>query len=155
LIPDDTAWADVGALLGEDILAALLSIRPRYNISPTQTVPIIVIGDEGKPILIEARWGFIPFFWKKPFPPTLTTNVRSETAAIKPMWKHAWRHSRCLIPASGWYEWFVLEDGSAKPPKVPHHIRREDGKHILFAGVWSIFKPTPESAGLPTCAVAM
>jgi putative SOS response-associated peptidase YedK len=154
LIPDETAWADVGTLLGEDILAALLAIRPRYNVSPTQTVPIIIMGEEGRPTLVEARWGFIPSFWKKPFPPTLTTNVRSETAAIKPMWKHAWRHYRCLIPASGWYEWFVLEDGSAKPPKVPHHIRRHDGKHILFAGVWSIFKATPDSAGLPTCAIA-
>ncbi len=154
LIPEEGAWADVGELLGNDILAALLAIRPRYNISPTQTVPVIVMGEDDKPVLIQARWGFIPVYWKKPIPPTLTTNARSETAAIKPMWKHAWRRQRCLIPASGWYEWFVLEDGSKKPPKVPHHVRREDGKHILFAGVWSIYYASEESAGLPTCAIA-
>ena len=153
LIPDERAWADVGAILGEEILALLHAIRPRYNISPNQTVPIIVMGDEGTPMLLEARWGFIPVYWKKPFPPTKTTNVRSETAAIKPMWKHAWRRQRCLIPASGWHEWFVLEDGSTKPPKVPHHVRQQDGRHILFAGVWSIYYPSPESEGLPTCAI--
>lgn len=49
---------------------------------------------------------------------------------------------------------FVLEDGSAKPPKVPHHIRQDDGKHILFAGVWSVYFSSPDSTGLPTCAIA-
>lgn len=135
LIPDERAWADVGAILGEEILALLLAIRPRYNISPTQTVPIIVMDDDGKPRLIEARWGFIPVYWKKPIPPSLTTNVRSETAAIKPMWKHAWRRQRCLIPASGWYEWVrhevavvivrrVHPAGPAVPSAVPYEVRR-------------------------------
>jgi hypothetical protein len=121
----------------------------RYNVAPTQMVPIIVMDENGKPALIEARWGFIPHYWNKPTPPTLTTNARSETAAAKPMWKHAWRNTRCLIPASGWYEWFILEDGSKKPPKIPHHLRRQDGKHILFAGLWSTFRAAPDSPGLP------
>ena len=85
LIPEAGAWADVGDILGNDILAQLLAIEPRYNVTPTQTVPIIVMGEEGKPVLIEARWGFIPVYWNKAFLPTMTTNVRSETAATKPM----------------------------------------------------------------------
>jgi putative SOS response-associated peptidase YedK len=154
LIPEEGAWADVGAILGEEILALLLAMEPRYNISPTQTIPIIVMGQERKPILIESRWGFISSNWDKPYPPANTTNVRSETAPRKPMWRQAWRHQRCLIPASGWYEWFVLEDDSTKPPKVPHHIRQQDGKHILFAGVWSIYRSHPEATGIPTSAIA-
>lgn len=153
LVPDSTAWADVGEILGDEILDALRAMAARYNVAPTQMVPIIVMDENGKPVLIEARWGFIPHYWNKPTPPTLTTNARSETAATKPMWKHAWRNTRCLIPASGWYEWFILEDGSKKPPKIPHHLRRQDGKHILFAGLWSTFRATPDSPGLPTCSI--
>lgn len=153
LIPDASAWADIGEILSDEILALLRALPPRHNVSPTQLVPIIVAGDDGKPTLIEARWGFIPHYWMQSDPPQKTTNVRSETAAKKPMWKHAWRNSRCLIPASGWYEWFILEDGSKKPPKVPHHIRRKDGKHIVFAGLWSLYHSTPDAPGLPTCSI--
>jgi len=154
LIPDASAWADVGVELGESILQLLQSMSPRYNVAPTTTVPIIVADEvTGEPKLIEARWGLIPSWWKKPTPPPMTTNVRSETAATKPMWRHAWRHQRCLIPASGWYEWFVLEDGSGRPPRVPHHVRQQDGRHILFAGLWSVFRASPDSAGLPTCSI--
>lgn len=154
LIPDPTAWADVGAILSEGILTALRAMPPRHNVAPTQLVPIIVMGNDGRPALIQARWGFIPHYWNKPQPPPMTTNVRSETAAVKPMWKFAWRNQRCLVPASGWYEWFILEDGSKKPPKVPHHLRPRDGKHLLFAGVWSIYRSAPDSSGIPTCSIA-
>lgn len=153
LIPDAAAWADVGAILSGEILALLRGMAARHNVAPTQLVPIIIADDDGKSILIEARWGFIPHYWNKPNPPPMTTNARSETAATKPMWKYAWRNRRCLIPASGWYEWFVLEDGSKKPPKVPHHLRPQDGKHILFAGLYSIYHSSPDSPGLPTCSI--
>lgn len=147
IIPDASAWADVGELLSPEILEALRALAPRYNVAPTQTLPIIVMGDEGRPVLIEARWGFIPHYWTKSTPPPMTTNARSETAATKPMWKYAWRNQRCLIPASGWYEWFVLEDGRSRPPRIPHLVRKEDGKHILFAGLWSMH------GNLPTCSI--
>lgn len=153
IIPDTEAWADVGSILSPDILAALRAREPQYNVAPTQPIPIIVAGEDGNPILIDARWGFIPHYWDRPSPPTLTTNCRSETAARKPMWKHAWRNQRCLIPASGWYEWFVLENGLKRPPRVPHHIRKEDGKHILFAGLWSIYHSSPDAHPIPTCSI--
>lgn len=153
LIPDGAAWGAVDEIFGAEIAQQLREIATRYNVAPTQMVPIIVMDDSGKPALIEARWGFIPEYWNQPTPPTKTTNVRSETAAKKPMWRHAWRHKRCLVPASGWYEWFVLEDGSKKPPKVPHHLRRQDGEHIMFAGLWSMYHASPDSPGLPTCSI--
>lgn len=137
LIPDASAWADLGAVLGQLVAEQLNAIPPRYNISPTQAVPIIVEGDDGTAQLIDARWGLIPSWWKQPQPPPRTTNARSETAADKPMWRHAWRKQRCLIPASSWYEWFAADEGKSKVPKIPHLIERADGKQILFAGLWS------------------
>lgn len=153
LIPEGSAWGPLDEIFGSHLSMELRSIEPRYNVAPTQMIPIIVENESGIPVITEARWGFIPIYWNKPNPPIWTTNARSETAAKKPMWSHAWKHSRCLIPASGWYEWFVLTDGSKKPPKVPHHLRRADSEHILFAGLWSFYKATPDSPGLATCSI--
>jgi putative SOS response-associated peptidase YedK len=90
--PESAGRADVGEVLGASILEALRTMPPRYNVAPTQAVPIIVVDRSGPPQLLQARWGYIPGWWKKPVPPTLTTNARSETAATKPMWSGAWKH---------------------------------------------------------------
>jgi len=153
ILPDAQAWADLAAVLGEAVAEPLRDLPPRYNVTPTERVPIIVLGENGTPIALDARWGFIPPWWSKPQPPNLTTNCRSETAARLPMWREAWRHSRCLIPASGWYEWFTAEDGTKKPPKIPHHLQRQDGKQILFGGIWSIYQASPEHEPMATCAI--
>lgn len=153
LIPNPQAWADVGEVLGASILEALQAMPPRYNVAPTQAVPIIVVDASGPPQLLQARWGYIPSWWKKPVPPTLTTNARSETAAGKPMWRDAWRHQRCLIPASSWYEWYVADGGQSAPPKVPHLIQRADGHYLVFAGLWSCYQPSPEVEPIATCAI--
>lgn len=152
LVPDAAAWADLGEVLGSIVAEELSRIPARYNVAPTQTVPIIVEADDGTAQLIDARWGFIPHWWKGEAPPPKTTNARSETAPTKPMWRHAWRNQRCLIPASNWFEWFAADEGKSKVPKIPHLIERTDGKQILFAGLWSWSPPTPDGS-YPTCAI--
>lgn len=153
IVPDVHAWADVAAVLGEVIREALQQLPARYNIAPTQTVPIVIPDEQGQPRLVEARWGYIPPWWKESFLPPKTFNARAEEAANKPMWRHPWRHQRCLVPASGWYEWAVLETGQKKPTKIPHHLLRQNGREIMFAGLWSVVRVSPDAEPMPTCAI--
>ena len=105
-----------------------LSFPRHFNLAPTAQVPIVRRGRE----LVLARWGFIPYWWSKPKPPARAFNARAEDIATKPLWKDAYRESRCLIPAAGWYEWQAVVGG-----KRPHYIYRRDGALFCFAGVMS------------------
>ncbi|MDO4761237.1 MAG: SOS response-associated peptidase [Corynebacterium sp.] len=79
--------------------------KARYNIAPTQIIPIIRTGDTPEEIVIEpARWGLIPG-WKKDLSGAPLFNARSETLTHKPSFSHAFRTNRCAIPMSGYYEW--------------------------------------------------
>jgi putative SOS response-associated peptidase YedK len=101
---------------------------PRFNISPTQPIPV-VIEDSGRHFRL-MRWGLWPAWVKDPRKFTLLINARSETVKEKPAFKTAIRRRRCLIPADGYYEWHAF-DGS----KRPYFIHRRDGRPIGFAGV--------------------
>jgi len=125
----------------------------RYNVLPTTGIPILVAGATGGLELAEARWGLIPSWWKQAKPPAYSINARAEEAAAKPMWRHAWRHSRCLIPAEGWYEWQAAQrtdpaSGEIKAYKQPHYIFRRDRKPVCFAALLE----TSPAAEL-TCAI--
>lgn len=154
IIPDAKAWVDVSTILGGLIAEAIRDQKARYNIAPTQLVPIVIGDGRGGSDLVQARWGFVPEWWSKPTLPPMTTNARADDTARNPrsMWHAPLRFKRCLIPASGWYEWLTLETGK-KPVKLPHHIQRADGKEIMFAGIYSFYRPTPESEGFHTCAI--
>ncbi len=106
-----------------------------YNAAPTMTLPVIR-QEKGKPReereAIGMRWGLIPSWWSQPSLPTSTINARSEEAAAKPMWRGALRHTRCLVPALGWYEWHNTAEG-----KVPYFIHAPGKAGVCFAGLWS------------------
>ncbi|HUJ85259.1 MAG TPA: SOS response-associated peptidase [Burkholderiales bacterium] len=125
----------------------------RYNVLPTTEIPILVEGSSGGLELAQARWGLIPSWWKQDKPPAYSINARAEEAAAKPMWRQAWRRSRCLIPAEGWYEWqaaqrTVAASGEARAYKQPHYIYRRDRRPVCFAGLME----TSPAAQL-TCAI--
>jgi putative SOS response-associated peptidase YedK len=103
---------------------------PRYNIAPTQPVPVVVL-DQGERRFMLMRWGFIPGFVKDPKDYPLVINVRSETVREKPSFRAAFLRRRCLIPADGFYEWQAA--GKAKRPFL---IRRPDGGVFAFAAIW-------------------
>lgn len=133
-IPEAAAWVDFRALLG-DLAGELLALTAQPKLAPTDRVPI-VIQQPGTPMqLIHARWGFIPHWWSKPELPRLSFNARSEEAAAKPMWRDALRASRCLIPATHWYEW-----QHAHGVKIPHSLHPHDSRGFMFAGLWSLWK---------------
>ena len=99
----------------------LLLLEPRYNIAPSQGAAVIRSRAGGPREMLLARWGLLPH-WADPatFKANLF-NARSETAAEKPSFRDAMRRGRCLIPASGFFEW--KQDSS---PKLPHFVRRSD-----------------------------
>jgi putative SOS response-associated peptidase YedK len=102
----------------------------RYNIAPTQPVAT-VLQMHGQRRFQLVRWGLIPSWVKDPASFTLLINARSETAAEKPSFRTAMKHHRCLIPASGFYEWRRTPEG-----KQPFYIKPADGGVMAFAGLW-------------------
>jgi putative SOS response-associated peptidase YedK len=120
----------------------------RFNVLPTTSIPIIRGNrDSGELELAEARWGLIPAWWKQDKPPTYSINARAEEAASKPMWRDAYRRSRCLIPAEGWYEWQKVD-----ARKQPHYIFRRDRRLVCFAGLLAE-RATEGGAPLLSCAI--
>jgi len=108
----------------------LSELRPRYNVAPTQTVPIVRATEAGRYELAEARWGLIPAWSKEPRTAYATFNARAETVAQKPAFRAAYRARRCLVPASGFYEW--REEGGRKQP---WYFSAADGQELAFAGL--------------------
>jgi putative SOS response-associated peptidase YedK len=139
----------------EDDLTALLEVAafpltPRFNVAPTQLVPWVVQRQDRSREVVTGRWGLIPTWVADPatFRTTLF-NARAETAAEKPSFRDAMRRTRCVLPASGFYEW-RREDGR----KQPHHVVRSDGSPMLLAGLYAE-RPAARggnSATVLTCA---
>jgi putative SOS response-associated peptidase YedK len=102
---------------------------PRYNVAPTQPIPIVHLVD-GKRSLMLARWGFVPAWVKDPKTFSLLVNARGESVREKPAFRNAMRRRRCLIPADGFYEW------QARERRHPYFVRRKSGGPIAFAGLW-------------------
>jgi putative SOS response-associated peptidase YedK len=101
----------------------------RYNIAPSQNVPVIHF-NAGRHVL-NCKWGLVPFWAKDPALGNKMINAKAETLAEKPSFKYALEKRRCLIPADGFYEW----DKGTKPAQ-PIYIRRRDGELFAFAGLW-------------------
>src|SRR4028118_1661418 len=116
-----------------DIEDAPSSVTPSYNIAPTQRVAT-VLSENGKRKLEMLRWGLIPSWADDPEIGNRTINARAETVAEKPSYRKAFKTSRCLILADGFYEWQKTDSG-----KQPFHIRMEAGSPFAFAGLWEIW----------------
>lgn len=109
-----------------------LDIIPRYNIAPTQ--PVAAIWEaHGRREAHFARWGLVPGWVKDPRDFPLLVNARVETMAEKPAFRDALKHGRCIIPASGYYEWHTNPDKS----KQPYYITMEDGRPMALAGLYA------------------
>ncbi|MGB9113881.1 SOS response-associated peptidase [Bradyrhizobium sp.] len=102
---------------------------PRYNISPTQPIPVVIIENGARHFRL-MRWGLLPAWVKDPRKFTLLINARAETVREKPAFKNAIKRRRCLIPADGYYEW-----QASGPRKRPYFIHRRDGGPIGLAGL--------------------
>jgi putative SOS response-associated peptidase YedK len=102
---------------------------PRYNIAPTQPVPVVVGECEARHLRL-MRWGFLPAWLKDPRGFPLLINARVETVGDKAAFRNAIRRRRCLLPADGYYEWQALGGR-----KQPYYIHARDGGLLAFAGI--------------------
>jgi putative SOS response-associated peptidase YedK len=121
------------------LLEDLDGFPPRFNIAPTQPILVVLGGRDVRPEALTdgregrlVRWGFLPGWLKEPKGAALTFNARSETAAEKPSFRGAMRHRRCLVPASGFYEW--RRERTARKGQ-PYFVRPRSARPIVFAGI--------------------
>lgn len=116
-----------------------LQFEPRYNVAPTQVVPVIRTGRSGRREWAPCRWGLIPAWAKDPAIGNRMINARSETAADKASFRRALAVRRCLIPADGFYEWAKTPGG-----KQPYHLRFSDRRVFSLAGLWERWDKGPD-----------
>jgi putative SOS response-associated peptidase YedK len=124
----------------------LPNFPPRYNVAPTQPIPIVRL-NEGKREFALVRWGLLPAWVKDPKGFTLLINARGESVNDKPAFRNAMKRRRCLIPADGFYEW--QEAGGKKRPFV---VRAKAGGAVAFAGLWECWMG-PNGEELETAAI--
>jgi putative SOS response-associated peptidase YedK len=103
---------------------------PRYNVAPTQPIPIVRLID-GKRAFALMRWGLIPAWVKDPKTFSLLINARGESVTEKPAFRNAMKRRRCLIPADGFYEWTQVGER-----KRPYFVRPKAGGPMAFAGLY-------------------
>jgi putative SOS response-associated peptidase YedK len=103
----------------------------RYNIAPSQDAPVIRQDASGRRELVPMRWGLVPHWSKEPKTSYSTINAMAETVDTKPAYRTAFRRRRCLVPASGWFEWQATPRG-----KQPWYFRPRERELLAFAGLW-------------------
>jgi putative SOS response-associated peptidase YedK len=118
---------------------------PRYNIAPSQSIPIIRDTETGREMVM-AQWGLVPGWSRERKTKYSTNNARIESVADKPTYRTPFRRRRCLIPADGFYEWKQINGN-----RVPHHIRMRDGKVFAFAGLWDHWEG--EDGSIESCTI--
>jgi putative SOS response-associated peptidase YedK len=123
------------------------SLDASWNVAPTDRV-YAVAEHEGERRLGAFRWGLIPWFAKEAKAAARHINARAETAATSPVFRDAFAHKRCVIPADGFYEWEKRDRGG----KVPHFVHHTDGTPLALAGLWSSWK-SPDGERLTTCSI--
>ncbi len=120
----------------------------RFNVAPTD--PIYAVLERAKPgdradvvrQLRDVRWGLVPSWAKDPSIGSRLINARVETIAEKPSWRTAFRKRRCILPASGYYEWMPEHNEMGKAYKQPYYLRPAAGDTLSFAGLYELW-PDP------------
>lgn len=133
--------------LAPDSVANIPEAVPRYNIAPTQPVAAIRQDEAGQRELTFFRWGLVPSWAKDISFGARLINARSETVAEKPSFRNAFKRRRCLIPASGFFEWQKQNGG-----KQPVYIHAHDGALFALAGLWETWRD-PAGSALQTCTI--
>jgi len=132
-------------------LAEPPSLSAHYNVTPGQDIAAVRVDRTGARRLHALRWGLVPFWAKDATIGRRLINARLDSLAVKPAFREALTRRRCLIPASGFYEWGVDADGK----KQPFFIRPLDEPLLAIAGLWERWRPQGDDRGelLETCVI--
>ncbi|WP_089979381.1 SOS response-associated peptidase [Luteibacter sp. UNCMF331Sha3.1] len=130
-----------------DIIGEINQREPNYNIAPTARGLIVGHGDAGYGVKWY-RWGLVPSWAKDSKGGAKLFNARSETVATMPSFRAAFRKRRCLVPASGYFEWRT-EEGA----RQPYFIHDPEGHLMMFAGLWEGWRASPDDDWLHTYTI--
>jgi putative SOS response-associated peptidase YedK len=125
----------------------------RWNVAPQSQVPVILETREGERVAELMRWGLVPHWAKDESIGHKLNNARAEGMAEKPSFRQAVRRRRCIVPASGFYEWQAAAHGGAKQP---WYISPKDEPCFAFAGLFEAWRPagsTDDNAWVLTCCI--
>ncbi len=123
------------------------AFAPRWNVAPTQVVPVVRETQDGARECVLLRWGLIPFWSKDPSIGSRMINARAESCTDKPAYRNAFRKRRCLVPVTGFYEW--KPEGKWKQPYV---FRLRDERVFALGGLWEQWK-SPEGDAVQTFTI--
>lgn len=121
------------------------NIRTEFNIAPTQIIPVLTF-EEATWQVKEMRWWLTPYWSKEPTTKYSTFNAKSETLATSSAFREPFKTRRCIVPASGYYEW--RKEGSEK---LPYYIEPDDDPGFAFAGLWDRWQS--EDQVIESCTV--
>jgi len=138
---------------------SLTRIQPfpkRWNVAPQSQVPVVFETKDGERVGELMRWGLVPHWAKDETIGAKLNNARVEGMAEKPSFRHAVRRRRCLLPASGYYEWQPIAQPSGKPVKQPWYITPRNDAFFAMAGLFEAWRAPgadETSPWLLTCCV--
>ncbi|MGE7137961.1 SOS response-associated peptidase [Luteibacter sp. NPDC031894] len=130
-----------------DIISEINQREPQYDIAPTQKAPVVVHA-EGRYHVRAYRWGLVPHWAKDMKFGAKTINARADTVTTKPSFREAFKKRRCLVPASGYFEW-----KGESPNKQPYFIHDPAGDLLMFAGLWEGWRESPDAEWVHTYTV--
>ncbi len=112
-----------------------LGLAPRYNIAPSQQVPIIFTTPDGKRVALPMTWGLVPSWTRDLTGARPLINARADSLSERPSFRGPLARHRCIVPATGFYEW-----QKSGPQKVPYYICRKDQGFLAFAGLFDVLR---------------
>ena len=123
-----------------------LRLETRYNIAPTDQVPVLLRTSNGAWDIRDMRWWLVPYWSKGPDSKYTMFNARSETLTTSRAFKQPFKSRRCIVPASGYYEWVKEKDG-----KQPYYVQPVDSDGFAFAAIWETWKG--ENTVVESCSI--
>jgi len=142
---NEMTWAEMHALYSiHNPGPPRTNVQPRYNIAPTQDVDFAHLDKAGNIEIDRGRWWLVPH-WARELPKATMFNARIESIDTSPAFRDAFKGRRCLIPADGYFEWTMGEDGK----KDPWLLQLPDGKPFSFAGLWA----HNDNLGVTSCTI--
>ena len=145
-------WAEIHRMYSLLHPAAILNFQPSYNVCPTDPVDMVVAGENGREQVSNVRWALVPYWWNKTLKESMklaSFNARVETVTTKPFFREPFKKKRCLMPASGYFEW-----QDTPGDKQPWYFTpRDDSPLLTVAGLWDEWKNRETGERIKSCAM--